>query len=530
MATPQTAQAQVIDIPVLGMNARDPLLNMDPRYGETLYNVDTDGQKLSVRMGFEHFGTVIDNADYILGLGVHGDPSSSSAKLFAYCQGAGDGVDTHNKVCLGAGDGTFSVAYTLAGRTADEAYPINYKNQLGFAVEANPANDSARYNGSSWSHLGFTVGGFDISARGGCEYKGRVYLTSADDLYYSSGTPGAVTGACTKRSLGDFFRYYDIGGFIETLSSPGNRPSETYLAIGRKTGEILVYGGDYPDSATWSLVGKYKTAPLVGYRAALAFNNDIWIPTIAGIVSLRALMTNGIDAAQQLSPTYMIQPYWTALMNAAAAVTYSSLGISMAYWPEKNKVYVFIPVTANYLIGTSETNAATILVYDVSSGAWTQHEVPSTICTNDDDDTWFERGGLTYYKNNVYFYCGPNVYRYSESSYLDDNDPLRTGTSAFFWAVYGTHNTFGNASKKQLRGWNPLIKIDNCEAGGLYMQTSIDVGRVITSGTYPTPIDGLNSLTVMNGGLGSSFQWRLIGLTNGDMSGPIELYSMGAIL
>lgn len=529
MATPQTAQAQVIDIPVLGMDTRDPLLKMEPLYSPWLENVDTDGQKLSVRNGFDYFGTVISQADVILGLGVYGDPTASNAKLYAYTQGEGDGSSVKNKIMLGAGDGTFSVAYTTSHYQADEAYPVNFKTQLGFNVEAAPNFCSARYDGSSWSTMGFTYSAYDIAAYSACAYKGRVYLWNPPYLYYSA--LNAVTGACTRRDLGDLFKYKtSLGGFIEVLSSPGDRPSETYLAIGNSAGEILVYGGDYPDSTTWALVGQYHVPRLAGSRSTLVINNDVWIATIGGIISLRALMSNGAEAFQSLSPTYMIQTYWTTLIGTIPAPFSGFTTLSMAYWPEKNKVYVFVPAYVSINAGATTTGSGTILVYDISSNGWTIHRVPQTIfCSATDLHTTL--GGLTYYQNNLYFYCGPNVYRYS-SDYMDDNDPTVGGQSAFSWFIKSNHSTLGNATtRKIVKGWAPLLKADHC-SGDVRLYHEIDVGRISTAVTSAAPAiqDGINALTIMHGGVGTVFQWSLIGQTNASITGPLELYSMGVIL
>lgn len=530
MSYPQTLPAQIVNIPARGMNTQDSPLSMPPDTSMWLQDVDIDGQKISVRNGFELFGSIVYNS-VINALGVWGDPATSSSKLFAYCTSGGT-----NTVQLGNGDGTFAIAFTCGGSASDDIYPVNYKNNLAFLTEAgNPTAEDARTaDGSTWAASGFTYGAANIEPRAGCEYKGRVYLMNGSNLYYSA--LGAVTGACSLVSLSDFFDYTCYPAFVMPLSGPGELNAETYLVIGSTSGEILLYAGDYPASATWALVGRYKVPPTCGSKSILKLNSDIWIPTIGGIVSLRALMSAGTEALGELSPTYQIQKYWNALMAAYAATgkLYSGYrNVSSAYWPEKNKVFIFIPHwvarTSPLAFDYSDSTIGTLLVYDIPSKGWVIHKIAMSIMTKDDDVTNTTYGDLTYWKNNVYFHCGPNVYRYS-TGYVDSEDPTRgADTPAYVWIIEGAYSTLGDpSSQKTVKGWNPLLKQDNC-SGSIELYTALDVSRVETSPSAPAMSDGINNLTVLNGGIGTIVQWVMRGTTNDSITGPVELYSMGVI-
>lgn len=535
MSYPTTAPAQVIDIPIKGMNTRNAPLSMDPQTSLWLQDVDTDGQRISVRNGFELFGSLEYNAE-IVALGVYGDPADANSQLFAYCCASGD-----NTVQLGNGDGTFSVVYTASASQSSEAYTlncgVNSTPNLCFLVPKNdPAEDARTADGTTWAAAGFTSGGDNIRARCACEHNGRIYFFYNGILYYSDSL-GAVTGTCSEFPTSNFFRYTCDPAFLCSLSSPGERASETYLAAGSAAGEIIVWGGDYPASSTWSIVGKYKVPPICGQRAAIEINNDIWILTTAGIVSLRALMGRGEEAVQELSPTYNIRLYWNALMSRFLRFgeMYSGYSnVSAAYWPEKDKLFVFVPYwgqrTSPLAFDYFDKNIGTMLVYDMPSQAWTIHKIRTEIMNKTGELSNTSYGGLTYWKNNVYFHCGPNVYRYG-IGYMDDADPTRSlDPRSFSWIIEGAHTTLGNPTdQKDVKGWNVLMNADNCSSG-VQLMTSIDFSRVSRPWSNVPLRDGINSTNILNGGMGTEFNWTLMGVTNADIEGPVELYSMGVLL
>lgn len=530
MAYPQTAPGQVLDIPVGGMNTKDSLTRMDASFSPLMLNVDTDGQKITSRKGFDLFGTIDDDSEVVLALGVAGDPSSTTSSLYAYCQGGDDG---NNKLQLANGDGTFSVPTSGVFGTgqADEVVPFNYKTYLGFNVEAGVANEAAKVSSAGViSLMGFTYSGNAFSATASCEYKGRVYHWNGATLYYSS--LGAITGACDSVSLTDFFKYSSYRGpLLTVLSSPGERASETYLVVGNLAGEILVYAGDYPASATWNLVGKYKIPPLMDFRAYIEIDNDVWILTSSGIVSLRNLMNSGERALNELSPTWNIQRYWTELMSVVPSRLSGSTNVSAAYWPEQNKLYVFVPARNADPTASATTTYGSILVYDMASKAWTIHLIPDTIMLKTQNVAHLTHGGIVYFQNNVYFHIGPNVYRYKSTYDGDDKDPTRgTTITPIEGDIYSSYNALGDMqARKEVQGWAPLFKSEGM-SGLLEFSTSIDVERQITAASKPAFPDGVNSLTVLNGGVGTLFQWRLHFETDDSTSYPLELYSMGVII
>lgn len=517
MSTPRTAVPVPFPVP-RGINRRDALLALPNYDSPWMLNVDCETQFDRVRNGFVIHSTVMTEANgYVLGLGVFGTRGHTTHKLFAYFQ---DGIAGINKV-FDITTSTESLAFSCADDTADEAYPLRFNARLMFHGEADFLDCDAIYDGSSWAASGFTYSASPIGGRVATSYKGRPYIASGTYLYYPT-TVGAVTGALSRVDLASVFDSAGAIAWMSVLSAPGNRPTEAYLCIGNQAGEILIYGGDYPASSTWSLVSKFQTSPPVGFDSIIPYQNDTWILTQSGVVSLRDLFGAGNEAAVNLNVSDEIDDYWGKLLKQASSLFYLvARGISGCYWPEKNKIFILVPghIDVN---GTYSADIATMFVYNCTTKKWSLYSL-SGVETD-------HLGGMTYFNDGIYFFSRNVVMTLSQTVFKDETYNSAGSYSAYGYALHSAYISIDEVAKgKRVVGFEPICKTDFSK-GNLGVKAATDAGRRVSAATYPALQDGYNAPYCSVGAEGSYFQYRLEGEVDTDSTDGLEIYAVTAIL
>lgn len=508
MAVAQSAQVVPVPIPTAGLNKRDPLIDMAPQYCPWALNWEPEPQFCKVRKGFV-IHTTISGVDEIIGLGVYGN------EMFAYCDmTSGDAQIFDVTTTTASSDHT-------AGGTPAGTYPTNFAGRLAFVTSGSFATTSRVYNGSTWAATGFTLSAAAVGGRTTHSHKGRVYMTSAKTIYYSS-TVGGVTGATTEWDVSTLFRSpWDIT-FMNTWSSPGERSSESYLVIGDAAGQVLVYAGDYPDAANWERVGDYQVGKSISYNSSLAFNGDVWFCTETGLISLKSLAQLGSDNIDDVSVSAAINPYWTKLVKEVSEgeVLNFDVDASIAHWPQENKVFVLMNgFLDNSNTVTQDGSASTLLVYNTVSRAWQVQKIASVASTG----TRF----ITYFKDGVYYVTGNVVMRISPTVYKDeDYDDAGTYTEYALELDSAFLNFGSNKRFKSVKSFNPIFKTD-FGGGKIGMRASADFGKKTTATSNQALQDGYNNHPYNVGVEGNYLQYQFRGTSDSTSTDGFELYSMG---
>lgn len=311
---PITGQVVPLGIPVKGLNARDPLAKMDPLYSPWVYNFEPESQYLRVRKGWElhaNLTTIADSAKGILGY--------TETGLFVYTAKATENNKIWNVTT------TTPAVVSSGGPTDDDDVTVQaakFAKRAAFVTSTAGDDCASVVSGSSWSLWGFTydpgTGAVALSTLVTASYRGRVYIFSGTDMYYS--TLAAVTGATTKIDLSTLFVENASIVWAKTLTDATNKPTESMLVFGNSAGEILVYAGDNPGATNWELVARLKTAPPLNYNSVIEYNSDIWIATASGMVSLKRLFSLGVNAeVDDTSPSAAINPYWRQIVSQTAS-------------------------------------------------------------------------------------------------------------------------------------------------------------------------------------------------------------------
>jgi hypothetical protein len=520
---PQTAAAIPISAPVGGVNYRDPLVGMEEIYAPQLINFTPEARYVETRKPWKIHATLTagELGQNIYGLAAWRPQEGSAAKLFAITEGPDGGGD---REIWDVTTATPTKAVDMATSVSDEMYPAYFNANMALMTEY--VSESYRYNGSTWTAWGLTYSSSTVGGRTVASYKGRIYLFTGRTCYYSQ-TIGAVTGASSLRNFGEILESAGDIWWAGVVASPSNVPNETYLAFGTNDGEVLVYGGDYPDSASWSIVGRYRTSPPTGYNSILQIQNDILLMTTSGVISIRDLMGRGSirDADQMLSA--LIAPYWSTFMGRLSA--WQRGRVSATYWPEEDKVYILVPGHLFYNIYNDPTindAEATMFVYNMQTRAWGVHRLVGV-----DGDAI---GALTYSNNSLYFYTGNVIMTINksgtgESAYKDEiwDDP---GKYEFIPIDMQTAPiNFG--TRKQVHAFEATV--NSKETGESLLVSAIsDLGRsesscatVPLTGGYAIPHYGV-------GTIGRFAQMRMYGFLGPSVDSStagIKIYSLGVI-
>lgn len=523
MAHPQTTEVRPVEVPILGMNWRDPLARMDPRFGEYLDNFMPETQYLKLRGGYQIHCTLPGDNDDILALGVH-----DNAKLYAYgsyIEDTGPSDFDHN--IYNVTTSTASLEETTD--TSDEAggcYAFNLHGRIYFVSGPNALgqhDDLSRYTkgSSTWTDWTFdTTEGFVCTS-----YKGRIYIFSESGsegsraVHMDYAALGAVGGATTQVDFDEFFRQEGGVSWAGVMAGPSNRSDEQFLAFGNERGEILVYAGDYPGATNWEQVAYFKTAPPLHFNAAMEYRNDIWIPTEAGIVSLRKLFEQGSDTDEEVSVSSAINPYWNELIKNVGAADSNA---SMCYWPEENKVFCLMKGSLS-ASGTYTSTTHTMFVYNAYTGGWCIHRLANLHAT--------KIGNLVYMNNAIYFSSAQVVMTYNPDSYKDEDYDSASTYNTYVGTIYGAYENYSSQRKyKEAVALEPLFETD-FDNDKVKMSMSSDFGRKTTGEVDKAfTTDGYVRVPYNVGIKGHYLQWRM-GVTADDTSTDgFKLYSMGIAL
>ena len=518
MSKLRTATAVPQNAPVMGMNTKDALPSLPDGYSPWLLNVDCENRGVRARNGVV-VGCNVSAEDNVLALGVYGNKSSGSAyKLYAYCKNSGG---THK--IYDVSTSSASLVHTAADDTSTDVYPFNFNSRLAFIGDTDWAQCDRVWDGASWASLGFLYSAAEIGGRVSTSYRGRPYIANGKYLYYPSAV-GSVTGTLLRSDLSSVFDDSDNIAFLATLSAPGERAIDTYLVVGNQGGEVLIYGGDYPASSTWSIVSRFKIGAPLGYQSIISFRNDIWVLTDVGAVSIRELFSRGDDAGDRFTKSHYIDDYWIKLVKNLNSAYWNvpARQVSGCFWPERNRVMIMMVGHVD-VDGVYDAASATLFSYNVQTQAWSLHklsQINTGYCC-----------GLTYYNGTIYFSSYDIVMKMSLTGFKDEVMASPSTYSNYPFSVHGPYQAiFDMAANKKVVGFKPIFKTDFAGTN-INMKAASDMGRKVSgSSKAGTLVDGYNNPYYSTGVEGDFIQWRLEGTSDTTSADGLELYALSAVV
>jgi hypothetical protein len=467
--------------PILGLNTRDGLGDMDPRFAIQLDNFFPQNGSVDVRNGHSAFATGMssDVNSLIPWNGPAGD------ELFA-----GNGTNIFDVTASGAVG-----AAVVAGQTSDKYQYQNITTTGGaYVFVVNGEDDALAYDGTTWTNPVLTgITSDDIVNV--FLHKNRLWLAINDsiDAYYL-GT-SAIAGAATKFPLGAVFR---LGGYLQTmisLSTDSGSGLDDFMVFISSNGEMAVYEGTDPAAAaTWALVGVYRIGKPIGRRCAFSYGGDGVIVTEDGVQSISKMIDVGRIGAEAVALTAVINPTF----NMDARNYSSNFGWQGVLYPRGKWLLINVPQSegaTQYQYVMNTTTSAWCKFLDMNANCW---------CVSGD---------------NIFFGGNDGTVYQADIGYQDDEDDINSymGMAYNYFAIRGRNKHF-----KMIR---PLIQTN----GQISYNVGMNVDYTNVTINYPSGTSGMFSGWVWGdnwsqlwGGLSSvSRTWR--GLNKIGFAGSIQL-------
>lgn len=231
-----------------------------------------------------------------------------------------------------------------------------------------------RFNGTAWSKLVFTFGGVTSGGTAGtavpfdgsrfmaaCGYNSRLYFISDTAMYYCPAD--SFQGDLGVLQVGSELAN---GGTLTNLArwthDSGNGPQSWIVALSSE-GEAVVYQGTNPsNAASWSLMGKYDLAPVLGSRATVSVGGDLGVLTRDGLLAMTKVVQ--LDRSQDDNAAALTSSLRPTIKQDGE--TYKDLyGWQTHIHRERGMLIVNVPIAEN-------TGLSRQYVMNVQTGAWTR--------------------------------------------------------------------------------------------------------------------------------------------------------------
>lgn len=335
------AQAISRPAPVGGWNARDSIDDMPFTDALLLDNWFPGTDSIKLRPG---------SALHASGLG------AAVESLMSYSNGstnqmlaASDG-EIHNTTAAGAVGAALG-----SGFTNNRWQDVNF---AGYLLMFNGEDTPQKYDGATLTDNTIT-GVTSTNLIFPWVFKNRVFIIEKNTLSAWYLGTAAISGAVTEL---DFSTIFKMGGrlvFGATWSRDGGSGADDYCVFGTDKGEVAVYQGTDPDSATtWNLVGVYSIGAPVGLRPVFKISADLIIITIDGFVPLSKVLPIDRVGAEGAALSDKIRD----AVNLATRQYKNNFGWQAIHYPNASWGLFNVPIT--------EGTEAHQYVVNTITGAW----------------------------------------------------------------------------------------------------------------------------------------------------------------
>lgn len=450
-----TANSVTIPPPVGGWNTKDPVSAMGEEYAVELENFFPGFGSVDLRNGYRVFATMT------AGVG------SQVRSLFEYVNAAGD------RYLIGTADDENLYNLSAGGAGTDIGGAVNWKFEIAYVnfrglVFIRP--DFASIDVYTWNGAGAVAaaaftgpGGDDKNLRLITSYHSRLFFVQGDAATLWYGSVDQITGALKSFDVSGQLR---LGGkilFIGAISSPGAAISD-YFVIITNMGEVVLYSGDSPDSANWSISSRYNIPAPVGDNSFFYWGNDLCVITTSGVSRISEVM-----ASLPTGPTQaMTENISSAFTDLIGASTYQPFTCGIVY--PKGK-YLLINISYDY-------SSVVQLVMNTITGAWTKF-------TGQRARVW------CLYNNELYFgdTLTAKVFK-ADNGYFDENPSSTATPQARTIKMRPAYNYFGDrTSVKQFTEARPLMY----QSEGMQLTMDADIDYANTAATQVVTPDNADT-------------------------------------
>jgi len=478
----QSAQTVTVTAPIGGWNAINSLQAMSPNEAVIIDNWFCLPTELQLRQGYTEWATGITGTATSF---LNYEPPSGSSKFFVAANNAG-ACSIYN---VSAGGAVGAAAVT--GLTSAQFHYAAMTNTSGHYMFAVNGQDKMRlYDGTTWYTITNTgtygITGVDTALFSDVRiHKRRAWFVEKDSMSAWYLGTDAVSGSAQEFDFGPIFA---LGGKIvkiDTWSLDAGEGMDDYFVVITSKGEVAVYTGTNPASATdWLLKGVYYVGSPVGDLCTMKFGGDILLINKDGLIPLsQSLMSSRVNMKQAI--TNKIQ----AKISQDTTTYSSNYGWQAVLNPPLNMLILNIP--------TSSTTSKQYVMNTIS-GAWSSFSginATSWIFTNE----------------SMYFCLGTKVYKFWDG-HNDNGVPIVSDLLPAFTA-------FGSQVQiKRMTMTRLSMGSDNTFNYNNNIALDFDLG---SSPSYPLADGGTT-----NAGLWDTALWD-VGLWGGDIV-PFTRWQMAA--
>lgn len=392
------ANARTLPVPIKGWNTRDKLTETrdSAAYAPVLTNWIPTASRLVLRSGYVPHATGLPDADV--------ETLMEYAAATVRRRFAAVGTEIYDVTATGAVGSA-----DVTGLTNAQWQWIMHATTSGqYLVAVNGADGVRTYDGAAWASQSITgVSADDLVAV--TAHQARLWFVERGTLKLWYLATYAIAGTATKLDLGALCPH---GGELLAVATwtldGGNGPEDQLVAV-TSQGEVVVYAGTDPASATtWTLRGVYKIDRPIGHRCVAKMGADLVILTESGAVQMSQVLA-AIDGKDVLSDPIRDD-------FVAAAVARDAFGWEVALYPRRGWLICNIP--------TLTAEKYDQFAYNILNGAWFRFSGQPAIC-------WLASG------QNLYF-GGPGGGVYQADTGAHDNGDAVVGDLQPAWSRYGT--------------------------------------------------------------------------------------------
>lgn len=334
------------------------------------------------------------------------------------------------------------------------------------------------YNGSAWVDGGFTFTG-PLTPYGGTEYKTRAYFIGYNSTAYAFSNVDVTSGACTTIDLQDQISFGGVIYMIRPISMTQNLTADVVLSFIFSSGEILVYGGSYPNSATWGRISQFKVSKPLQYNSYVDAKGDSILFTESEVLSLRNLFANGYQKEKTDGIGSTINKRWRQCMQAYISNSLTRY-VTGVYDEKNDRIVISMPRYVNPTTGALVSNTLFQLIYDFNLEAWYEYVQTDSSLSN------ALVVGATYFNGDIYLAVQAGVSLTAAivmklegaTTYVDDQID-GSGTVAIDYHLKSAPYPISKFGSNQISGLELIMK------SGLYPQTNFkwiaDLGRQETA-------------------------------------------------
>ncbi len=364
-----------------GINARDNFADMKPDDAVSLVNVFPEANYCVVRKGFAPWAT--------------GMNSNAVETILVW-----NGLTGQDQLFGAAGPSIWSATSSgpatevVTGLSNARWQWTNLENAGGmFLTAVNGVDAPINYDGTTWGNPVFTGSADPTKFVNVVQFKERLWFASVNSLTLYYLDIQSIQGPTNPFPLGGVFRR---GGYVIAMGSFSNDAGEgpdDYFVIVTNQGEVAIYQGTDPESATtWSLVGIFNIGKPIGRRCMVHLSGDLAIVTQDGVESMQAALRFDRAAVQKATITGKIQTLFSNLSGRY----YTNWGWQPQVFPRARYLIINVPQI--------EGSLQTQLVMNTITGSWCTFEGMNANCWGVANDQLYFGGNFgTVYQANVGF-------------------------------------------------------------------------------------------------------------------------------